>query len=224
MPLENPAGQPYINDLNEDWPLGTDYPSDGDNHIRLIKDAIKATFPNITGPVTFTQDELNRGSVPSGSVMLFYQSAAPVGWTRTTGIGTNYWIVILPTTSSGGYAGGTDDPLLNNKVPTHEHTVSGTTHINSVGHVHYVSLGGGGHEHTYGGGQAAVVPGGAGAMQVGNGAYLTGGGGGHTHAGSSGGQDANHVHAITLNTGAPHTGVTGNWVPRYLAHIMCTKD
>ena len=37
----------YINDLDADWPLATDNVSDGDNHLRLIKKVIKASFPGV---------------------------------------------------------------------------------------------------------------------------------------------------------------------------------
>ena len=49
----------YIDDLNPSYPAGTDQKSEGDNHIRLIKDVLQTTFPGITGAVTATQDELN---------------------------------------------------------------------------------------------------------------------------------------------------------------------
>lgn len=49
----------YIDDLVVTNPLGTDPKSAGDDHIRLIKATIKATFPNITGAMTKTQTELN---------------------------------------------------------------------------------------------------------------------------------------------------------------------
>lgn len=35
----------YIEDLNENWPLGTDPKSQGDDHIRLVKDVLKNTLP-----------------------------------------------------------------------------------------------------------------------------------------------------------------------------------
>lgn len=41
-----------INDLNSDWPLGTDPKSDGDNHLRGIKAALKA---NVYGTATEAQ-------------------------------------------------------------------------------------------------------------------------------------------------------------------------
>jgi hypothetical protein len=48
-----------ISGLNPLNPTETDPASQGDNHIRLIKDAIKKTFPNITGVVNATHTQLN---------------------------------------------------------------------------------------------------------------------------------------------------------------------
>ena len=48
----------YIDGLNAAWPLGTDDKGQGDNHLRLVKSAIKSTFPNITGAVTASHTEL----------------------------------------------------------------------------------------------------------------------------------------------------------------------
>lgn len=56
MPLENAT---TINDLDASNPAGPDDTGRGDDHLRLIKSAIKATFPNITGVMTATQDQLN---------------------------------------------------------------------------------------------------------------------------------------------------------------------
>ncbi|MEF3075172.1 hypothetical protein V2P20_09055 [Methylobacter sp. Wu1] len=49
----------YISDLVPANPPGSDPKSQGDDHLRLIKSTIKATFPNITGAVTPTHTELN---------------------------------------------------------------------------------------------------------------------------------------------------------------------
>lgn len=49
----------YINDLVITNPTSTDPKSQGDDHIRLVKATIKATFPNINGVVTTSPDELN---------------------------------------------------------------------------------------------------------------------------------------------------------------------
>lgn len=49
----------YIDSLNASNPLGSDPKSKGDDHIRLIKSTVLATFPALTGAMTATQDELN---------------------------------------------------------------------------------------------------------------------------------------------------------------------
>ncbi len=50
----------FISDLNPLNPAEGDLAKDGDNHIRLIKAAVKQTFTNLTGAVTATQGELNK--------------------------------------------------------------------------------------------------------------------------------------------------------------------
>ena len=49
----------YISDLNSSNPVAGDPVNEGDDHIRLIKSTVKATFPSITGAVTSTHTELN---------------------------------------------------------------------------------------------------------------------------------------------------------------------
>jgi hypothetical protein len=49
----------YISDLNSSNPTATDVKSEGDDHLRLIKSTVKATFPNVSGAVTATHTELN---------------------------------------------------------------------------------------------------------------------------------------------------------------------
>lgn len=49
----------YISDLVSTNPLGSDAKSTADDHLRLIKSCVKATFPNISGAVTPTHTELN---------------------------------------------------------------------------------------------------------------------------------------------------------------------
>ena len=50
----------YISDLVSTNPVSSDNISQGDDHIRLLKSTIKATFPNITGAVTPTHTDLNK--------------------------------------------------------------------------------------------------------------------------------------------------------------------
>ncbi len=49
----------HINSLNASNPESTDGLAQADDHIRLIKATIKATFPNITGAMTATHTVLN---------------------------------------------------------------------------------------------------------------------------------------------------------------------
>ena len=53
----------FISDLIVTNPTGADAKSTADDHLRLIKSTVKATFPNITGIVSMTQAQLN--SIPN---------------------------------------------------------------------------------------------------------------------------------------------------------------
>lgn len=49
----------FINGLDAANPTSSDPKNQGDDHLRLIKGAVKATFPNLSGAVTPTHTELN---------------------------------------------------------------------------------------------------------------------------------------------------------------------
>ena len=110
MGLESPIN--FVSDLVETNPVSTDSLAVADNHIRGIKSAIKATFPNITGAMTATHTVLNgldgrvsaieNGVHASGTTMLFQQSTAPTGWTKQTTHNDKTLRVVTGTTSSGG--------------------------------------------------------------------------------------------------------------------------
>lgn len=50
----------YIHQLDANYPEGGSTVREGDNHVRLLKAAIKATFANVTGPLLCTHTELNQ--------------------------------------------------------------------------------------------------------------------------------------------------------------------
>ena len=50
----------YIDSLNASNPVATDGLAQADDHLRLIKSTVKATFPNVAGAITSTQTELNK--------------------------------------------------------------------------------------------------------------------------------------------------------------------
>ena len=49
----------FIDSLNSSNPAAGDPVNEGDDHIRLVKSTVKATFPNISGAITSTHTELN---------------------------------------------------------------------------------------------------------------------------------------------------------------------
>ena len=49
----------YISDLNSSNPVAGDPVNEGDDHLRLIKATVKASFPSVTGAVSATHTELN---------------------------------------------------------------------------------------------------------------------------------------------------------------------
>ena len=70
----------YIDSLNSSNPTATDAVSEGDDHIRLIKSTVKATFPNISNAVTSTHTELNLlDGVTANTTELNYVDVATLG-------------------------------------------------------------------------------------------------------------------------------------------------
>lgn len=83
MPLEVAN---FINQLDPANPAAPDLMADTDNHLRLIKQVVKNTFPNVTGPVTVSQHTLN-GSVPIGGIIMWSGAlnTIPAGWVLCAG-------------------------------------------------------------------------------------------------------------------------------------------
>jgi len=96
MPLENLVGNNiYITNLVPSNPLGTDPESEGDDHLRGIKNALLNSFPNINAAVTATPAELNNITAtvnkvtPVGSVILWSTNSAPLGYMKLPAVATN---------------------------------------------------------------------------------------------------------------------------------------
>ena len=84
MPVESPITD--LSSLNETWPLESDLQSATDDHLRLIKDAIKKAFTSLSsagGVVTVTAAELNflDGAVSNIQAQI---DAASANWRYTT--------------------------------------------------------------------------------------------------------------------------------------------
>lgn len=155
----------YINNLNASNPASSDSLKEADDHIRLIKQVIKNTFPNITGAITATQDRLNADPFPVGGIVMWSGSIAtiPTGWTlcngvtvpRSDGTGTvtppdlrNRFIVGAGDSYAVAATGGANTvTLTTNEIPSHNHSLSLSGSIGAAG-AHNHSVNDPGHAHT----------------------------------------------------------------------------
>ena len=79
----------YIDSLNASNPASTDGLGQADDHLRLIKSTIKATFPNLTGAVTATQTDLNNtSSIPTALTDLGISDGTSGQFLTTDGSGS----------------------------------------------------------------------------------------------------------------------------------------
>lgn len=208
----------YISDLDASNPDGTDNANMGDDHIRGIKNVLVTTFPNISGVVTATHTELSFVSgvtsaiqtqfsaldtritslesslpAPSGTKLVFYQASPPTGWTQDTA-NNDYMMRVVST--SGGGTGGSDSPILNNKVASHTHPVTGSTDTDGT------------HNHPIEWASSSSTT------------HLDASAG-YAYSGSQPATGA-HSHSFTTTTSA-NTGAA-NWTPKYLDVIVASKD
>ena len=122
----------YIDGLVATNPVATDGLSQSDDHMRLIKATIKATFPNITRAVTVTHTDLDTVTTPAfpaGTRMLFQQTAAPTGWTKDTANDDKVLRVVSGTAGTGG------TNALSSLDATAVGTVSSSVSGSTAGHV-----------------------------------------------------------------------------------------
>jgi hypothetical protein len=161
--------------------------------------------------------------VPANSVMVFWQAVASTGWVRVTGISSTWGLRVVGDGMQGGGAGGQHDPVINDRVPSHTHGVSGSTAGESADHAHYVSVmtgtesalhthgiivdAAGAHQHTVLGrvavGSGAIQPGGAYGTPSDN--QVTSSAGSHAHTASASTESATHTHAVNTWTGGRNT-------------------
>lgn len=212
----------YVSQLNSSNPLSTDTVSQADDHLRLIKQALVNTFPNLTAPVTLTAAQLN-SPVPSGIIAMWSGAigSIPSGWFLCNGSnGTpdlrDRFIVGAGTTYSVGATGGANSvTLTESQLPAHTHDITATT-ASAGAHTHTVSDPG--HAHTFAGG-----------VTVSNGYFPGGpilaGGPSTTSAAVTGISLASagaHTHTITATASTTGGGTAHENRPPYyaLAYIM----
>ena len=164
MPIESAFDT--IADLNPDYPTGTDYRKDGDDHIRGIKQALKNTFPDITAPLTSVTDSdllalagisgdpintLNEGGlIPSGIICMWggLNANIPAGWNLCDGTNGTPDLsdkFILGTILDDKASGGTSHTATTSEAGAHNHgdgstgsTVLTVDQIPSHGHPYRV--------------------------------------------------------------------------------------
>lgn len=78
----------YISDLVNTNPTSSDPKSQGDDHLRLLKSTVKATFPNVSGAVTPTHTELNYVDGVTSAIQTQMDLKAPLDSPALTGVPT----------------------------------------------------------------------------------------------------------------------------------------
>lgn len=185
-----------INELNPDWPDGLDPKSQGDDHIRNIKGALKRTFPNIAGVVNASHTDLNKVAVAGstcvpGMIMIWGYSVAtiPAGWKLCNGVGTistgqaipNLTDRFVPCAGAGYAVGQTGGSTTHSHAATTSVAGTALTTAQLPSHSHGVPIGS---NDTTGTGWVQASPGNTGGNNTP--AYYTqtqtsGSGGTHTH-------------------------------------------
>jgi microcystin-dependent protein len=150
----------YINQLNAANPSSSDRLQQGDDHIRLLKATLKASFPNITGPMTLGQDFLNQLEaliVPTGFIGPFFGDEAPTGWAicdgstvaKSDGSGN----IVTPDLRGHTVIGASTDFAINQAHGQRSRSVTTNT---AGGHTHTATAASVG-AHDHGGDTAATV-------------------------------------------------------------------
>jgi hypothetical protein len=85
MPIESAN---YIGQLDEANPPSGDPFQEGDDQIRLIKKAVRQSFPNVTNAVTATHTELNFVAGVSSAIQTQINNRAPLASPAFTGVPT----------------------------------------------------------------------------------------------------------------------------------------
>ena len=85
MALEDLTGTKYLDDLVATNPAAGDNVSEGDDHIRGIKNVLKLTFPNVDAAVNATPTELNYVDGVTSAIQTQMDTKAPLASPTFTG-------------------------------------------------------------------------------------------------------------------------------------------
>ena len=178
-------------------------------------------------------DAIGGAGVPSGTVMVFYQAAAPTGWTKST---SNNDKALRVVSGNGGGTGGTH---ALSSPPSLAHTHTSAAHVHSVGaHSHGNNLSAAAHTlstaqmpshtHSFGGGYAASSTymdtprrGNSNTTYV---TSATGGGGSHSHGMSGSVSNSSAFNSSSAGGDATSSTTPTSFAPKYIDVIICAKD
>jgi len=210
-----------------------------------------STTTTITTNVARRLYNASVGVIPSGTVMLFYQSNAPSGWTQITSSVNDRALRVVSSegANSGGNMNFSGAFRSSRPVPLLQHNHNANAGNQSANHSHNVSIGDAGdhkhsisdpeHNHTYEDSQAQLSGSKFGAEgeqlmasnedesrtteSANTGINETEEAGVHNHNANASNQTANHNHTITV-TNAGTSGASMNFAVRYLDVIICSKN
>jgi hypothetical protein len=220
----------YLNQLVPANPLSTDSVAQADDHLRLIKQVLVNTFPNVNQPVTATPAALNSvdgtNVVPKGLISMWSGTIAtiPAGWALCDGTnGTpNLGDRFILGYKSGYTIGQTGGSYTSGAGGAHTHgmdTQGAHSHGGATGSTALTIDQIPSHTHSYTmptvGGNSAIGGQGYG-YPVGSTTGASGGSQGHTHTIAS---DGSHAHNVVAATDHTHSTVPPFYV---LAFIIKT--
>lgn len=137
-------------------------------------------------------------SFAAGTKCVFYNAAAPAGWVIDSSTEWGNVRNLVIDNSGGGTYGGSDDPTLMDKIPSHTHQVVGNGTTSTTGN----------HTHTGGGYNAGSASGGCCA---------------NTTNTSNTGLAGNHNHTFSISVTSAANSGADNWEPYYAKFIVATK-
>lgn len=244
MPLESAQ---FINGLIPTNPASTDPSGAADDHLRLIKGALKATFPAITGEVTASHTQLNQLAdliedvtgltenvnglssklVPSGVILMWSGTAdnIPTGWKLCDGsngtpdLRDKFVLGASSTANPGSLGGASSATLTTTEAGGHTHTgVTGETTL-TVAQMP---------KHTHGtagtGSSGSTIRADGNSLGNTNNYLLQQGGAGGEFLSSEVGGGNPHTHPISNDGAHTHTGTVTIPRPPYMALCFIMKS
>ena len=142
MGLEANTSSTYIDGLVGTNPTSADPLSEGDNHLRLIKDVLKRTFPAITGAVTVSNNQINGGIADTSAATNVATPSTLVkrdasGNFSATVITSNFIGNLIGDTQGDVYAGNGVSKILDNGTDGTDATLTAnvTGHLTGIAQI-----------------------------------------------------------------------------------------